>query len=119
MVNNLMSGLLGGAGNQPTTSAASSSASSGTSTSTTATPGGTSQPGAANSNQPGSLPRATHIRIEGPRGGPFSGRMPNLNQPGGIPGANIRIEGSPGLAGFFPGRMANLPGWYNSILHSQ
>ena len=117
MVNNLMSGLLGGAGNQPTTSAASSSASSGTSTSTTATPGGTSQPGTA--NQPGSLPRATHIRIEGPRGGPFSGRMPNLNQPGGIPGANIRIEGSPGLAGFFPGRMANLPGWYNSILHSQ
>ena len=106
MVNNLMSGLLGGAGNQPSTSAASSSTSSGTSTSTSATPAGTSQPGAASSNQSG-MPRAS-IRIERPHG-PFSGRMPNLNQPG-MPRANIRIENPPGLAGFFPGRMPNLPG---------
>lgn len=106
MVNNLMSGLLGGGGNQPSTSAASSSTSSGTSTSTTATSAGTSQPGAANSNQPG-MPRAS-IRIESPHG-PFSGRMPNMNQPG-MPRTNIRIGNPPGLAGFFPGRMPNLPG---------
>ena len=88
MVNNLMSGLLGGVGNQPGTSTTSSSASSGTSTTATATPAGTSQPGPANSSQPG-MPR-TNIRIENPPGG---------------------------LAGFFPGRMPMIPGWYNSITH--
>ena len=80
MVNNLMSGLLG----QPTTTsaAASSASSTGASTMTTATSTATAQP------QPG----AGHI-----------------GQPG-MPRASIRIQPPAALQGFFPGRMAHIPG---------
>ena len=83
MVNNLMSGLLGQGGNQPSAPGASTASSTGTSTTSTATSAGTSQPGPANSTQPGMA---------------------------GVPRANIRIENAGGLSGLFPGRMPQIPG---------
>lgn len=83
MVNNLMSGLLGQGGTQPSSTGASTASSTGTSTTSTATSTGTSQPGAANSTLPGMT---------------------------GVPRANIRIENAGGLSGLFPGRMPQIPG---------